>query len=89
MFFFTGLGSDDDLAVAPLQLFADGNHAVDFSHDGRFGWVPGLEQFGNPWQTTGDVTGLSDSPRDLHQRLAGLDLLSVFHYDTGTDRDVV
>src|ERR1019366_15568 len=64
---------DRDAALV-LVVAAEADGARDFRDDRRVLWLAGLEQFGNPRQTAGDVTGLGALGGDTRQDVAGLDL---------------
>src|SRR3979411_2213360 len=64
---------DRDPALV-LVVAAEADGAGDFRDDRRVLWLAGLEQFGNPRQTAGDVAGLGALGGDTRKNVAGLDL---------------
>src|SRR6185369_13153524 len=79
---------DRDAALV-LVVAAETDRARDFRDDRRVLWLAGLEQFGHPRQTAGDVTGLGALRRDTRQDVAGLDLRAGVHRQNGVDRQHV
>ena len=79
---FAVLGRNDDLAVTTLE-FAHSDLAIDLRYDCGVRGVAGLEELGNSWETTGDVTSTSYGTWNLNESGTGRYLLSVFyHYVT-------
>ena len=79
---FAVLGRNDDLAVTTLEL-AHSDLAIDLRYDCWVRGVAGLEELGNSWETTGDVTSTSYGTWNLNESGTGRYLLSVFyHYVT-------
>ena len=54
--FLTAVALDENRSLAPFTIFGDFDGSVDFSHDGRIFGFSSFEDFGNPWQTPGDVS---------------------------------
>ena len=87
-FLVSGLGTDDNLAVASLDL-AHLDLSVDLGDDGGIGGVAGLEELCDAGQTSGDITGFTDSAGNFHDNISGLDLLSVLYHQVGAYGEVV
>ena len=83
-----GLGCNDYLTVTTLYL-THRHLTVNLGNDSRVGRIASLEEFGNTWKTSGDVTGLTHGTRNLDKRLTGLDSLTVFYDNVTSHREVV
>src|SRR5215218_4197695 len=79
---------DRDAALV-LVVAAEADRARDFRDDRRVLWLAGLEQFGHPRQTAGDVTGLGAFRGDTRQDVAGLDLGTDVDRQNAVDRQHV
>ena len=85
---FAEFGSDNDLAVAALDI-AHGDFTVDFADNGGVARIAGLEELGHTGQTAGDVAGLADGTRNLDEDVTGLEFLTVLDHDVAVDGEVV
>src|SRR5690554_7200093 len=56
-----------------LGFLTEGDHTTDFSQDGRLFRATGLEQVGNPRQTTGNIPGLGAFLRNTRYNVTQLD----------------
>ena len=66
--------ADDDGPLAAALFAQQLDRAVDLGDDGRVLWLAGLEDFGHPGQTAGDVLRAGDFARRFGQQRAGGDL---------------
>src|SRR5690606_9609838 len=76
------VGGNDQAPLA-LGFLAEGHRAADLREDGGILGLAGLEQVGNPGQTTGDVAGLGTFLRDTGDDVAGANLLAIGEGDDG------
>ncbi len=60
--------------------------AIDFADHGRVARVAGLEKLGHTGKTTGDVTGVTGSTRNLHEHLTRSQFLTLIDEKVGTYR---
>ena len=52
------------------------------------GRIAGLEEFGNSWETSGDIRRLADDSRNLDDNVTDIDRLAVCEQNVCTDREV-
>ena len=79
----TRLAGHHNLAVTALHT-SHGHLTVDFAHDSGVRRVACLEEFGDAGQTTGDITALDGSARNLNQRGTGGDHLTILDLNVST-----
>ena len=79
---------DRDAALV-LVVAAEADGAGDFRDDGRVLWLAGLEQFGHPRQTAGDVAGLGAFGRNTRQNVAWFHLCADVDRENRVDRQHV
>ena len=84
----TRLRGDDDFLVTAFDA-SHGHLAVDLAHDGGVRRVTSLEELGDTRQTTGDITTLGHTTRNLHQCGTCAHHLSVFDHHVATHGEVV
>ena len=84
----TRLAGHHNLAVTALHT-SHGHLTVDFAHDSGVRRVACLEEFGDTWQTTGDVTTLSQGAWNLDERGTGINHGTIFHHHVTSHREVV
>src|SRR5690625_7669008 len=80
------LWDDDDLALTPLDI-PEADRPIDLSGERWVLWPPCLEEFGDPWQSTGDIAWLVDLPSALGECLSRLDRLAIPDRELSTDGD--
>src|SRR6478735_2852012 len=76
-------------AALVLVVAAEADRARNLRDNRRVLWLAGLEQFGHPRQTAGDVAGLGAFCRDTGEDVARLDLGADVDRQDGVDRQHV
>ena len=85
---FARLRGDGYLAVTTFQ-FTQRHHTVDFAYHSGVRRIACLEEFGHTRQTTGDITTLGHTTRNLDEGMTCLNGLSVFDNHVTAYREVV
>src|SRR6266446_3550513 len=65
------------------------DQTIDLRNFGRIFRTTSLEEFGNPWQTAGNILGLCDLSRRLSQQRTGRNFVPVLNHDVCTGRNCV
>ena len=82
------LGSDDNLAVTTFHL-THGDLTINLRDNGGVAGVASLEQLGDTWQTTRDVTSTTHGTWYLDDGLSCLNHCTVFDNDVSSHREVI
>ena len=88
MALLTSLRSNNDLTVSTFYL-THGDLTINLRYDGRVRWVTSLEELSNTGQTSGDITTLGSSTRNLHEGFTSLQRLAILNNHVTSHREVI